>query len=119
VRLGSKQFPQYAVRTNFEAGTEDYIRALNDLVSISRPYSDMSSGGIIDLENYANLFPIFAIDTSASDEELFSAGSTQELSVDITLASEAGENYHLWCITETERKAKLTVMDQRMSLVRA
>jgi len=119
VKLGSATFPEYEMRTNFTDGSEDYIRAFHDLLNISQPMGDFSSGGSINLESYKTLYPIIAVDLSAQSESLFAPGSVAELTVELELSDTDGSDYHIWAVVDSSRKLNYNIVDKRVLVSRA
>lgn len=119
VMLGSATFPEQEIRTNFTTNEEDYVRAFHDLLAISQPMGDPSSGGLINLSNYKTLYPIIAVDLSAQSESLFAPGSVAELTVELELSNTDGSDYHIWAVVDSSRKLNYNIVDKRVLVSRA
>lgn len=116
VTLGSRRFPEFPIKTSFTAGSEIYTRAFNDLVSVSRPFTDATSSSHVNYKNFGTLYPIWGIELDSQDEALLSGGSAElvvELERGVNTAS------HLWAVVVSERQAKMSIIDKKMTIVKA
>ncbi len=99
LRVNGKQYPQEALKVNYEAGEEDWARAYASFVSAGGKGFDPDTGCLIDYKTFGELYPIYAFDLTTADESLF--GNSADIEVRVTLRSAPG-SYAMYCVIESE-----------------
>ncbi len=110
----TKQYPENEYTCHFTTASLDYSRVYTSFLAARLKTHDVDTGTVVSYNDYARLYPIFHIDVSKRDLQIYESQITTEISVQYKLRTTPTESYHVYCIIQFERQAMLQALDRKL-----
>jgi len=117
--VNSRKYPEYPIECDFNEATRNYSRAYRLFQNVLDKYQDVDTGTSVSVEDFASLYPIFHIDVSKHDNQLFY--NSAEIALRWTLGGSfqfggANTRYRVIAVILNDRFIEVNAVDGKMSL---
>jgi hypothetical protein len=114
----TKQYPENEFTCNFDSSRTpeqmDYSRVYTSFLAAGLKTHDVDSGTVVSYSDFARLYPIFHIDVSRRDIQVYETQMTTAINVQYKLRTVPSSNYHVYCIVMFERRGLLKADDRKL-----
>jgi len=113
----TKQYPDNELTCNFTPEQRDYSRVYTSFLAAGLKTHDVDTGTVVSYSDFARLFPIFHIDVSRRDTQIYETQMTTTINVQYKLRTAPTSNYHVYCIVMFERRGLLKADDRKLFVI--
>ena len=117
VRINNHQFPLEEYTCNFTDKINDYNRVYHSFLEAGLKYSDVDSGSQVSYSEFKSLYPIFHIDVSKHEDNLFEISGISDVELRFNLRTAPTADYYIYCLVLTDRFATLQGIGGRMNII--
>src|SRR5277367_171105 len=114
IRVNGRQYPLEEYRCSFETKSLNCARIYSAFLAGSG-FKPEEQGTSVSFKDYALLYPIIYFDLSKQEDEAYTGLAASELEVRWRL-KKFTENYYLYAVVQSERKAEVNVLDHQIYL---
>jgi hypothetical protein len=100
----TKQYPENELTCNFTPEQMDYSRVYTSFLAAGLKTHDVDTGTVVSYTDFARVYPIFHIDVSRRDMQVYETQMTTSINVQYKLRTAPTSNYHVYCIVMFERR---------------
>jgi hypothetical protein len=108
------QYPKNEYTCDFTPTSLDYSRVYASFLAAELKTHNVDTGTVVSFNDFERLYPIFHIDVSKKDLQIYEERTKTEIKVQYKLRTTPSENYNVYCIVQFEKQAELKVLNRKL-----
>ena len=107
------EYPQEYFKCDFSEAKEDYSNAYQRYLQLGYKHKNVGSGTIVSYNDFKTVNPLLCFDVSKHESNIYWSGSTADIGIKLLLDQVPANQYNIYCVIFSERKAIMEVIDSK------